>query len=64
VEANPKPFVLSVDGAVGVTAVTVDVTYADGQAAVRHQVVTWCRDSGESDQKSHIAVLERMLVFG
>ena len=27
-------------------------------------MVTWCSVSGESDQKSHIAVGERRLVFG
>ena len=29
-----------------------------------NRIVTWCRLSGDSDQKSHIAVGERMLVFG
>src|SRR6478672_2029792 len=28
------------------------------------RMVTWCRLSGDSDQKSHIAVGERMLVRG
>jgi hypothetical protein len=28
------------------------------------RIVTWCRLSGDSDQKSHIAVLERRFVLG
>ena len=28
------------------------------------KIVTWCKVSGDSDQKSHIAVGERMLVRG
>ena len=28
------------------------------------RMVTWCSDSGESDQKSHMAVGERRLVAG
>ena len=28
------------------------------------RIVTWCRLSGESDQKSHIDVAERRLVRG
>ena len=28
------------------------------------RIVTWCRLSGDSDQKSHIAVGERRLVAG
>ena len=28
------------------------------------RIVTWCRLSGDSDQKSHMAVGERMLVRG
>ncbi len=35
-----------------------------GMPRSENRIVTWCRLSGDSDQKSHMAVGERMLVFG
>src|SRR5271169_2492941 len=35
-----------------------------GKPRSENKVVTWCKDSGDSDQKSHIAVGERRWVLG
>ena len=35
-----------------------------GRPRSENRIVTWCRLSGESDQKSHIEVLLRRFVFG
>jgi len=35
-----------------------------GRPRSEKRMVTWCSDSGDKDQKSHIAVAERRLVLG
>ena len=45
-------------------AIAVHVTHRTGRPRSVIRIVTWCRLSGDSDQKSHIAVGERRFVFG
>ena len=64
-ELHPEALVLRVDQAVGVAAVAVHAAdNCAGRPRSEKRIVTWCRLSGDSDQKSHMAVLLRRLVFG
>jgi hypothetical protein len=52
-----------VDEAIGVAAEAVHLPVVLGRPRSENRMVTWCRLSGDSDQKSHIAVALRRLVW-